>query len=183
MLDVRPIYTYGGKLSLLTDPIQISSIQQRAERVRGQEKGREMEKLSMAKIMMTLLFVGALATAVRGGSQYDDVPFFKCGEETYVGALTRQFIKNLDEVLFELRTETPVDGNFDGKAERRHGVGVFGRASCFSSLTTNVEGCTKCLDKAVMAVKKNCTYSLEATAGTAAAGCSLSYSNVESSRV
>lgn len=135
----------------------------------------------MVKVIVTLLFVvAALATSARGDSHNDgEVPFFKCGEKTYFGIDRRGFIRNLDEVLFELRTETPLDGNFDGRAERTRGASVFGRASCFSSLTTNAEGCRKCLDKAVRAVKRNCRNSLRASAGTAAAGCSLSYSNVK----
>jgi len=132
---------------------------------------------SLAKITpVILLLVGALMATV---SCSHEVSFTECGEDEYYGSLLPQYLRNLDLVLYELKAETPVDGNFEHEAESKSRPKVFGRASCFSSLTTSVEGCTSCLDKAIRAVKSECRNSTRASAGTAAAGCSLQYDNVK----
>ena len=133
---------------------------------------------SLAKIVLvTLLLVGALM-ATASGSHDDEVPFTDCGKDKHYGSLPH-YRRNLDLVLYEMKTEPPVDGNFEHETESKSDPKVFGRASCFSSLTTNVDGCTSCLDKAIRAIKSECKNSTRASAGTAAAGCSIRYDNVK----
>jgi len=131
---------------------------------------------SLARIMLvTVLLVGALVATASGSHE---VSFTECGKDKYYGSLP-QYRRNLDLVLYEMKAETPVDGNFEHETESKCEPKVFGRASCFSSLTTNVEGCTSCLDKAIRAIKSECKNSTRASAGTAAAGCSIRYDNVK----
>ncbi|ONK69269.1 uncharacterized protein A4U43_C05F21090 [Asparagus officinalis] len=124
---------------------------------------------TLAKAIVVCLIVATLGTFCASTDMSFD---FDCTSKTFKHC--DAYGQNVESLLTELKTITPVNGNFYHRANRTN-PRVYGTAHCFSSLTSSEAACTSCLHKAIKTIRAECWNTVGASAGSAAAGCNIQY--------
>lgn len=112
-----------------------------------------MEYLSLKTTMVLGLLFSLVLKNTNG-------KFTECSRTKFSNQRQKNFINNVELVHNELKEKVPSDSNFEQETKSVSGARVFGRESCFSTLTTSVGTCTKCLEKVIKAIKKECINSI-----------------------
>ncbi|ONK69268.1 uncharacterized protein A4U43_C05F21080 [Asparagus officinalis] len=126
---------------------------------------------ALAKAVVVCLIVATLGSFCASTEMSFD---FDCTSKTFKHG--DAYGQNVESLLEELKTITPVNGHFYHRANRTY-PSVFGTAHCFSSLTSSEAACASCLHKAIKTIRGECWNTVGASAGSAAAGCNIRYAS------